>query len=74
MVVSRSVSPRRVAWTVEPEPALKNAAEQLGQLHQDGKLRRGLNLSPEIANYCVWFAPGTKHFYDHRFQLFDRSI
>ena len=61
---------RRVGWNIDVDPSLKIAAETLGDLHEKGKLKRGLNLSPDIASYGAWFAPGTEYFIDQRFQLF----
>ncbi len=59
-----------VAWDVEPDPALRQAAEQFGAWRADGKLpadARGVMLSSDLANYCAWYAPGEKVFLDSRF-------
>ncbi len=60
----------RVAWTVEVDPSLKEAAEKLGRLRKDGRIRNGLASSVDLANYCAWFAPGVKGFLDNRYELF----
>ncbi|HEX5269941.1 MAG TPA: hypothetical protein VFW33_05620 [Gemmataceae bacterium] len=55
---------RQVAWEVQPDSSLRRAAEAL---------RRGervFALSPEVAQYGAWLAPGAKFFFDHRYQLF----
>ena len=63
---------RRVAWTVQPDPAMQAAAEKLQALHDAGRMPkepRGMALHPEIANYCAWFAPSEKSFFDFRYPL-----
>jgi len=60
----------RIAWSVEEDPSLRQAAERIGELQQKGKLRHGFNYSLDIANYLSWFCPGAKSFCDHRFALF----
>jgi hypothetical protein len=62
--------PARVAWAVEPDPLLEQAAEQLAAWQAHGGLGVGFNYKPDIANYCAWFAPQVKGFYDYRFDLF----
>jgi len=61
---------RRVAWQVEPDPALVRGAEQLQQWREAGDLpadARGLVASVDLANYCAWYAPGEKVFLNGRF-------
>jgi hypothetical protein len=63
---------RRVAWTVRPDPAIQDVAEKLQALHESGRMpkeARGMALRPEIANYCAWFAPSEKGFFDQRYPL-----
>jgi tetratricopeptide (TPR) repeat protein len=62
----------RVAWDVEADPSLRAAVERVRELRQAGALKEGehgFNLVPHIANYCAWFAPEEKGFFDFRFQL-----
>ena len=49
-------SPQRVAWNVEEEASLQRAALFLEKMHQEGQLKRGFNLSADIASYCAWRA------------------
>lgn len=61
---------RHVGWTVEPDPALVRAAQRLQQWREEGKLppeARGFLASPELANYCAWFAPSEKVFINSRY-------
>lgn len=67
-------SARRVAWGLEPDASLRQAAERLDRLHKDGKVRGGATLSIELANYLPWFAPGVRNFCDSRFELFPAVI
>src|SRR5262249_44024156 len=51
---------RRVAWAVEPEGGMVQAAEQIQAWRASGSLppeARGIITSAELANYCAWFAP-----------------
>jgi hypothetical protein len=60
---------RRVAWAVEPDPGLKRGAEQLQQWRESGQLpadARGLIASVDLANYCAWFAPLEKVYFNGR--------
>lgn len=60
---------RRVAWGVEPEPALVRAAEELERWRATGALppdARGLIAHPDLANYVAWFAPSEKVFVNGR--------
>jgi hypothetical protein len=64
---------RHVAWDVEPDPSLQQAAETLHHWRSQGLLAPGervFGLSPEVAQYGAWFCPGETHFFDHRFGLF----
>jgi tetratricopeptide (TPR) repeat protein len=62
--------PYRVGMHVEVDPGLQAVAQRLEELAQEEKIGNGFNLSPDIACYCAWFAPGVKSFYDYRFGLF----
>lgn len=66
--------PRRVAWSIEPDASLRQTAERLGALHQAGKVRGGVPLSIELANFLPWYAPGVKSFCDVRFELFSGIV
>lgn len=76
--INRSIgdfaSPLRVSWAIETDPSFKATAIYLDRMHQQGKLDRCLNFSPEIASYGSWYAPGVKYFFDYRFQLFGTHI
>jgi hypothetical protein len=64
---------RRVGWRVEPDPAYEQAAIQLHKWHETGELSdrdRAFILQPEMANYCAWYCPEEKGFFDLRLQLF----
>jgi hypothetical protein len=72
-LVGRGQQERHVAWYVQAEPSLRRAAEVLHDWRQRGLLPAGtrvLALSPEVGQYCAWFCPGERHFFDHRFALF----
>ncbi|AWM41015.1 hypothetical protein GobsT_03920 [Gemmata obscuriglobus] len=62
---------KRLAWGVEPDPALAQAAEQFQAWRADGGLpddARGLVTSTELANYIAWYAPKEKVFINGRFR------
>lgn len=63
-------SPRRVAWSIEPDESMRQATEKLAKLYEAGKVHQGLGLTVEFGNYLPWFAPGVKSFWDSRFDLF----
>lgn len=63
---------RRVAWAVEPDPAMARAAGQLQAWREQGRLpadARGFCASVELANYCAWFAPAEKVYANGRFDF-----
>jgi hypothetical protein len=67
---------RHVAWDVQADPSLRQAAETLHRWRRQGLLRPGervFAVAPEVAQYGAWFCPGEKHFLDHRLQLFPRA-
>src|SRR5262249_42155158 len=64
---------RRVAWTVEGEPGLRETAELLGRLRSEGVFGadpRGFHAQQQLVNYCAWHCPEEKGFFDQRFALF----
>ena len=67
-------SPRRVAWHIEIDPSLQKSADFLKKMHASDRLKRCFNLSPDLAGFCAWHAPGLKFFMDRRYQLFDRVM
>ena len=67
-------SPRRVAWDLRPDPSLERVAADLAALREDGRRERVFNAGLDAANYCAWFAPGVRCFFDHRYNLFPRSV
>lgn len=58
-------SQRRVAWEVFEDPSLRAAAEAV-----KAPAQRVFNYSPELANYCAWFAPEVRCYLDQRHALF----
>jgi len=63
---------RRVCWRVAPEPAWQQVAERLQHWREDGSLPEtvhGFHAHPDLANYCAWFAPQEKCFFDYRYSL-----
>ncbi len=68
---------RHVAWGIQPDPSLQQAAEVLQFWRGRGLLReeeKVFFLSPEAAHYAAWFAPGEKGFLDHRYPLFAGAV
>ena len=64
---------REVGWGVEVDPGLAGAAKQIAAWRADGAVGAGQHwqtLSPDVANYLSWFAPGEKGFVDQRLMLF----
>ncbi len=67
---------RRVAWGLQAEPSLRQAAQTLHDWRRLGLLAEGervFALSPEVAQYAAWFCPGEKQFFDHRYSLFPET-
>lgn len=68
---------RHVAWTVQVDPSLRGAAEKLCALRRQGVLRAdsfGFNYLPDNADYCAWFCPEEKGFYDTRYHLYNPEV
>ncbi len=68
---------RRVSWQVRVDPSLERVAHTLHRWRQEGQLIEGDRVFPlhaDVAHYCAWFAPGERGFFDHRLQLFERSL
>jgi hypothetical protein len=64
----------RVAWKIDFDPSLRDAALRLSELQKKGVLRHGFGFSPDISCYCAWFTPEVKGFIDYRYSLFpDRA-
>jgi len=62
-----------VSWAVPVDPSLKNAALKLCQLRESNILHdadHGFNFQYDIPNYCAWFCPREKGFFDLRLSLF----
>lgn len=68
--VGEAQSSRRVRWALAADPSLEQAAREVGRRHQEGKVQRLFNFSPDLANYCAWFAPGVQSGVDSRLTLF----
>ena len=74
---------RHVGWAVVPNVSLHKAALRLHDLYTRGVLEadkgdqpgtRGFNTTPDIANYCAWFCPEEKCFFDFRLSLYPESV
>ena len=52
------------------DPSYCGAALQLAEMNKGGQGLRVFNISPDIAHYCAWYAPGVKCFVDSRWSLF----
>jgi hypothetical protein len=63
---------RRWQWDVEPNPSMRQAAEQIHEWREAKLLppeAHLLNLQPDFANYVAWYAPGEKTFFDYRWRF-----
>ncbi len=68
---------RHVAWAIQEDPSLHQAAQTLEEWRRQGLLLEGeriFDLAPESAHYAAWFCPGERHFFDHRYPLFPQAI
>ncbi len=68
---------RRMAWTVEPDPALVQAAEKLQQWRESDALsadNRGFITNTDLANYAAWYAPKVKVFVNTRYRHHRREL
>ena len=68
---------RRVGWTVTPNPALRQTAEQITNWHKNDLMRPGahwFNTAPDVLYYLAWYCPGERAFIDNqRWSLYDRA-
>src|SRR5262249_9166603 len=65
--------PRCVAWNVQTDPALQQAAERRATWRSMGLLDdsdRAFHAHPDSAHYSAWFCPGERVFLDLRLNLF----
>lgn len=60
----------RVAWRVEVEPSLREAARQIGRWRETEHV---FTFHPDAAHYLVWYSPGSRGFVDYRYPLFQDS-
>lgn len=63
---------RRVEWRLAPDPSMVKAAQTIQSWRTDGRLpadARGLHFQPDFVNYCAWYAPDEKGFFDYRYGL-----
>jgi hypothetical protein len=68
---------RRVAWGLYRDDGLVRGAEQLEEWRKSGALApdaRGVITSVELANYCAWFAPSEKVFFNSRYNHHRREL
>src|SRR5262249_14938990 len=63
-------APHRVAWRIDVDPALRQAAETLAELHPAGLVHKAFATHPDVAHYCAWFGPGARLFFAYRFALY----
>jgi tetratricopeptide (TPR) repeat protein len=64
---------RHVAWNVQPDPSLRQAAEVLRMWRSEGLLKDNEHVfavAPELGSYTAWFSPDEKQFFDQRYSLF----
>jgi tetratricopeptide (TPR) repeat protein len=64
---------RQVAWGVEIDPGLRDAAETVARWRDKEALpagQRWFNTSPDVVYYFAWFCPGERFFIDGRLELF----
>jgi tetratricopeptide (TPR) repeat protein len=64
---------RHVAWDVQAEPSLQQAAEMLHHWRSEGLLgdsERVFALAPGLTAYAAWFGPAERQFFDQRYPLF----
>jgi hypothetical protein len=62
----------RVNWNIQADPSLQEMAETIHGWRKAGLLPdepNWFNLSPDIANYLAWFAPGERAFIDQNLPL-----
>lgn len=67
----------RVAWAVTPDEGLKRIALRIHDWRTSGQLPpefRGLVLNHEAANYCAWFDPQGKVFFNSRFDFHGEEL
>ncbi|MFO0925766.1 MAG: hypothetical protein U0736_01855 [Gemmataceae bacterium] len=67
---------RAVAWDVEVDEGLKQAALRIQAWRDSGVLEAGqhwFNLTPEVGNYLAWFCPGERAYLDQRLELYGES-
>ena len=63
---------RRMAWDVVPDPCLLKAAKVMQQWRVDGRVpakSRSLIVHPDLADYCAFYAPLEKNYFDSRIAL-----
>jgi tetratricopeptide (TPR) repeat protein len=69
-------SARRVGWGADPDQSLIQAAQKLKELREQKALpedARGFASAPQFVNYCAWFCPQEKGYFDYRFRLRDEK-
>ncbi len=68
---------RRAGWTVVPNTALKDMAEQVATWEKADLIKPGsrwFNTGPEVLYYLAWYSPGQRAFIDgQRLSLYDRA-
>ena len=64
---------RRPGWGLVLDPSLAQTARKIAQWRQQGKLPKDVhwcNTFPDLANYCYFFCPGERMFFDRRIGIF----
>ncbi|HEY7330360.1 MAG TPA: hypothetical protein VH592_22160 [Gemmataceae bacterium] len=67
---------RHVAWEIQEDPSLQQAAQTLNDWHHQGLLpddEQIFAVAPEATHYDAWFCRGIKDFFDHRYPLFPQA-
>jgi hypothetical protein len=68
---------RRAGWSVVPNPALKEMAEQVAEWKKNDLIKpdsHWFNTAPEVLYYLAWYCPGQRAFIDNlRLSLYDQT-
>lgn len=68
---------RRVSWRIEPDPSLRQLAEEIHRLREQGKIpaeERGFSFNLDLPYYFAWFCPEERSFLDTRFNLHGGTV
>lgn len=68
---------RRVTWGITTNESFRHLGATLADLRSKGVLRpesRAFNLNPEAANYCAWYCPEEKCYFDLRMSPYSDKV